>query len=161
VYERWNESSEGPVREGEADLEPAIYVFFAPRLRHPDLPVEIINRRDLMNRMPTRHFLNLQRARFHQLAICVGSRGTHHVDSVPFDLSPGIVLHIRAGQVQKFESPDSDALMVIWPVEHDPHNGATHCRQYGRSTWLLLAAHVCRYGRIGEAASSMPDAVSV
>ncbi len=63
--------------------------------------VEVINRRDLMNRMRTRHFLNLQRARFHQLAICVGGRGTHPVDSVPFDLSPGIVLPIRPRQVQK------------------------------------------------------------
>jgi quercetin dioxygenase-like cupin family protein len=87
--------------------------------------MEIINRRDLMNRMPTRHFLNLQRAQFHQLAICVGGRGTHPVDSVPFDLSPGIALHIGPGQAQKFESPDFDALMVIWPVEYDPHNGAT------------------------------------
>jgi quercetin dioxygenase-like cupin family protein len=93
--------------------------------------MEIINRRDLMNRMPTRHFLNLQRARFHQLAICVGGRGTHPVDSVPFDLSPGIALHIRPGQVQKFESPDSDALMVIWPVDFDPHTGATQSRISG------------------------------
>lgn len=107
--------------EASAELEPAIDVFFDPQLAHPDLPIEVVDRQPLMARMPERHLRNLQRARFHQLVVCTGGSGRHHVDFHPFELSMGKALHIRPGQVQKFEAiPEFDACMVIWPVEHDP-----------------------------------------
>ncbi len=109
--------------EGEetAKREPAIDVFFAPQNRPSGVPVEVLDRQELMERMPERHMLNLQRARFHQLIVCTEGSGTHHVDFSPYELSKGTVLHIRPGQVQEFEhTPTLVADMIIWPVEHQP-----------------------------------------
>lgn len=109
--------------EVEGDREPAIDVFFAPQHQPGGVPVEILKRQELMERMSERHMRNLQRARFHQLIVCTQGQGTHHVDFLPHSLSRGTVLHIRPGQVQKFEeTPTLMAEMVIWPVEYHPQS---------------------------------------
>ncbi len=112
--------------EGEEKREPAIDIFFDPQHHSGGLPVEILDRQELMERMPDRHMRNLQRARFHQLVVCSAGHGTHHVDFAPHRLSAGTVLHIRPGQVQKFEeTPTLVADMAIWPVEHHPHSASS------------------------------------
>ena len=101
--------------------EPTIDVFYEPQHQPGSVPVEILERQELMERMPDRHMRNLQRARFHQLIVCTEGSGTHHVDFLAHPLTSGSVLHIRPGQVQKFEqTPTLVAEMVIWPVEHHP-----------------------------------------
>lgn len=105
----------------EEPREPAIDVFFEPHHQPDHVPVEILERQEMMQRMPDRHMRNLQRARFHQLLVCTEGRGVHHVDFAPYALSAGTVLHIRPGQVQKFEkTPTLVAEMVIWPAESNP-----------------------------------------
>ena len=123
--EQGGEEGGGEEREESKEVhEPAIDIFFAPQHQPSDLPIEILERQELMERMPARHMRNLQRARFHQLLVCTSGTGTHHVDFVPYALSEGIVLHIRPGQVQRFEeTPKLAAEMIIWPVEHDPKIG--------------------------------------
>ena len=111
----------GESLESPAEREPAIDVFFEPQHQPGGVPVEVLRRQELMERMPERHMRNLQRARFHQLIVCTEGSGTHHVDFSPFVLSTGTVLRIRPGQVQEFEhTPTLVADMVIWPIEHHP-----------------------------------------
>ena len=71
--------------------EPAIDVFYEPQHQPGSVPVEILERQELMERMPDRHMRNLQRARFHQLILCTEGSGTHHVDFLPHALTSGSV----------------------------------------------------------------------
>lgn len=100
-----------------ADQAP-LEVGYAPQQRHRSLPVEVVDRQELLARIAGRELASRQRTGFHQLIVCTGGHGTHHVDFEPIELAAGSLLRIHPGQVQRFE-PDSvlEAHMVIWPIE--------------------------------------------
>lgn len=99
-----------------ADREP-IGIPFAPQSRHRHLPVEILNRSELVERIAGSELASRQRAEFHQLVICTAGTGTHNVDYEAVPLSRGTLLRIHPGQVQQFvPNSDVEALMVVWPI---------------------------------------------
>ncbi|MEM8922683.1 MAG: helix-turn-helix transcriptional regulator [Actinomycetota bacterium] len=93
-------------------------VEFSPQQGHRNLPVEVLDRSELMARLQSREVAIRQRVGFHQLLLCTEGTGRHIVDFEPVELSPGTVLRIYPGQVQQFV-PDAafEAAMVVWPVE--------------------------------------------
>lgn len=99
-----------------------IDVAYAPQRRHPLLPVEIVDRSELLPRITAQQLASRQRTGFHQLVACTDGHGIHNVDFEPIELTAGTVLRIHPGQVQRFEvEPVFEALMVIWPAEsHHP-----------------------------------------
>ena len=83
--------------------------------QHPLLPVEVLSRAEMRRRAGPTELGSRQRAHFHQLIVCSGGHGVHHVDFEPIKMQTGTVLHIHPGQVQEFRfEPDFDAHMVIY-----------------------------------------------
>ncbi len=112
------------VKSGHLADEPPLEVGYAPQGRHRLLPVEVVDRAELIERIAGRELNSRQRADFHQLVVCTSGAGTHYVDFEPVAFSVGTVLRIYPGQVQRFiPDPRFEAAMVVWPVEshhHDP-----------------------------------------
>lgn len=102
----------------EALDAPPIGVIYAPQAQHPSLPVEVLTRSDIVNRITCRELSSRQRADFHQLVVCTEGSGTHHVDFVPVTMHAGSVLRIFPGQVQQFVLEQwFEAVMMVWPAE--------------------------------------------
>lgn len=104
-----------------ADQSP-IDVGYAPQNRSQLLPVEVLDRSQLLERIAGRELKRQQRTRFHQLIVCTGGSGSHEVDYEPVQMSAGTLLRVHPGQVQQIiELPLFDALMLVWPAEsHHP-----------------------------------------
>lgn len=86
--------------------------------RHERLPVEVVQRSAVLERIAGRELVQRQRVGFHQLVVCLDGEGVHHVDFEPLPLRAGTVLRIYPGQVQRFSvEPAFEALMVLWPSD--------------------------------------------
>lgn len=93
-------------------------VVFAPVNGRRNLPVEVVERSDVLRRTAVR---GLQRPRFHQLVIVTAGEGAHEVDFRVIPLRRGSMLRVWPGQVQRFlRDPAIEATMLVWPEEsHD------------------------------------------
>lgn len=81
----------------------------------PRLPIEVLNRSDLKGRAGPFELRRRQRAQFHQLILCTGGVGVHHVDFEPIEMRTGTLIHIHPGQVQEFHfDSEFDAVMVVY-----------------------------------------------
>lgn len=93
-----------------------IGVPYAPQNHPASLPVEVIDRSELVGRIAGRELDSYQRAEFHQLIVCTAGAGVHYVDYEPVQLRAGTLLRIYPGQVQQFMlDSDLEVSMVIWP----------------------------------------------
>lgn len=100
----------------QPDRQP-IGIPFSPQHRHKGLPVEVLNRSEVVDRIAARELASRQRAEFHQLVVCTHGSGTHNVDYEPITLQPGTLLRIHPGQVQQFVTESElTARMVVWPA---------------------------------------------
>lgn len=119
--------------------EALIEIEYAPR--HRLLPVEVVSRSELLPRMMAREMASRQRAGFHQLILCTAGHGTHYVDFEPVHVSPGTLLRIHPGQVQRFAAETVfEADMVIWPIEShpaDPSAPAWYPGSHASTRWHL------------------------
>ncbi len=108
--------------ERPPELGSPFEVDYNPERLHPLLPVEVLDRSDLVGRLSHREASYRQRASFHQLIVCTAGQGSHEVDFEPLKLNRGTVLRIYPGQVQQFvPDPVFEARMVVWPREsHHP-----------------------------------------
>lgn len=129
------------VVSGHLPGQSPIEVHYAPQGRHQLLPVEVVDRQEVMARITAQELTSRQRTSFHQLVVCTGGAGNHHVDFESIELSRGTLLRIHPGQVQQFDS-DSDvsAQMVIWPIEShhaDPTAPAWYPGSVSPTRWHL------------------------
>ena len=89
----------------------------------PGLPVEVVDRSELLERKKDDELPYRQRVGFHILYLVTCGSGMHHVDFEPVEMKPGTVLHIHPGQVQRFQvDPPFEALMLLWRIEFDPED---------------------------------------
>lgn len=87
---------------------------FHPR-PHPLLPVEVIHRPEIRRRADPAILRVRHRHDFHQLIICGGGHGFHHVDFEPIEMRAGRVLHVHPGQVHEYQfEPDFEACVVVY-----------------------------------------------
>lgn len=90
-----------------------IQVGFASR-RHPDLPVEVIERADIVRRLGTTRLQRPERLDFHVLVVMRSSGGVHGVDFDRIAAVPGRLIWVRPGQVQRWDASASfDATLVL------------------------------------------------
>lgn len=112
------------VSRRSADPVP-IEIRYAPQLGHELLPVEVLQRSEVVQRVPGTELASRQRPGFHLLIVCTAGGGTHVVDYDPVRLSAGTVLRVHPGQVQQFRPEASfEAVMVVWPVDSHPADPA-------------------------------------
>ncbi|MEM7271960.1 MAG: AraC family transcriptional regulator [Actinomycetota bacterium] len=118
-----------------------IEVGYAPQRRHPLLPAEVIDRAELLSRISGHELASRQRVDFHQLIVCTGGRGVHHVDYEEIEMSPGTALRVYPGQVHRIVSePVFAADIVVWPVEShhaDPVAPAWYPGSSAPTRWQL------------------------
>lgn len=118
-----------------------IEVEYAPQRRHRLVPVEVVDRSELIDRIAARELTHRQRATFHQLVLCTAGHGTHYVDFEPVEFTAGTLLRIHPGQVQQFvPEPTFEAKLVIWPVEShhtDPASPAWYPGSDVPTRWQL------------------------
>ena len=87
---------------------------FRPR-PHPLLPVEVISRSEIQRRRKNANLGGRHTHDFHQLVVCEGGEGVHHVDLEPIPMHPGRVLHIHPGQTHEYQfEPDFEASVVVY-----------------------------------------------
>ncbi len=112
------------------ESERAVEVSFQPQGRHPELPVEVFDREELLARIPQSHRGRRHRTDFHLLLICVDGSASHFVDFVEYRLTPGTAIRIRPGQTYEYVDISELAVFtVIWRAEH-------HVDQKGRPPWF-------------------------
>ena len=88
-------------------------VEFASGL-HPELPVEVVARRDLIGRMDRDFFTRPDRPAFDIAIVVHDGSGQHQVDFENISLLPGRLLRVRPGQVQTWDvDADLDATIVL------------------------------------------------
>lgn len=110
--------------------EPVVEVSFRPQGRNPSLPVEVFDRDELVGRIPASHRGRRHRTDFHLLLICVAGSGTHIVDFVEYELTPGAAIRVRPGQTYEYVDLDGLSMFtVIWRAEH-------HITEPGRPPWF-------------------------
>lgn len=98
------------VGTGHDSIQP---VEFASRI-HPNLPVEVIERENLMRRLPAEHLTRPQRPSFRSLLLVRSGQGAHTVDFVEIPLRPGRLVQVLPGQVQSWDTEsDADATLVL------------------------------------------------
>ena len=82
--------------------------------RHPDLPVEVLVRSDLLARVDRAHFEAPQRADFHSLILMRSAGGSHRVDFEDVEAKPARLVQVRPGQLAKWDLDGRyDATAVI------------------------------------------------
>lgn len=87
---------------------------FKPR-SHPLLPVEVISRSEIRRRRKNANLGGRHTHDFHQLIVCHGGDGFHHVDREQIAMHPGRVLHIHPGQTHEYQfDPDFQANVVVY-----------------------------------------------
>lgn len=94
--------------------QPAIVsVPFATR-RHADLPVEVLERREIFERVGPERLTRPERPTFHELMLMRSEGGVHTVDFETIEARPGRLVWIRPGQVQSWQiGADYDATLVL------------------------------------------------
>ncbi|MEV4316083.1 AraC family transcriptional regulator [Actinocrispum sp. NPDC049592] len=119
-------------------------VGFAP-LRGPGLDFEAMSIAAVSRRVPTGWALHPHRTDFHSIALVRAGRGEHTVDFVTYPCSPGTLLWIRPGQVQRFEADTQlDAPMMVFTAAFPP--------RFGTADRLLTAARgLTRWDAVGPA----------
>lgn len=116
-------------------------VRFMPRYPNQLIPVEIVDRQELIARMKGRDLGDRERADFHILVVCTSGTGSHYVDYQSIELSAGVLLRIHPGQVQRYVvDSDLEATMVIWPREShhaDPDDDRWFPGSASPTSWKL------------------------
>ena len=98
------------VESGQTGIRP---VEFESR-RHPHLPVEVIEWRELLERVPPSLLAAPQRPTFHLLLLVRAGRGSHTVDFTEIRARPRRLIRIRPGQVQVWNTEEHvDASVVL------------------------------------------------
>ena len=94
--------------------QPAIIaVSFATR-RHADLPVEVLDRREIFERVGPERLTRPERPTFHELMLMRSGGGVHTVDFEAIEARAGRLVWIRPGQVQSWQtSADYEATLVL------------------------------------------------
>ena len=117
------------VESGHTQVRP---VEFDSRL-HPGLPVEVVERRELVARVERAYLAAPQRPSFHLLLLMRSSRGSHMVDFTEIPAQPARLVQVRPGQVQVFRTEvDFDATLVLaQPATMPAHPWFPGHRSYG------------------------------
>ena len=98
------------VESGQEQIRP---VDFDSRL-HARLPVEVIERQELLARVDPTHLAAPQRPSFHAFLLMRSTPGSHTVDFTEIPAQPGRLLQIRPGQIQVWNTQvDFDATFVL------------------------------------------------
>lgn len=98
------------VESGQQKIKP---VDFYSR-RHPLLPVEVVERRELIKRVDPERFASPQRPSFEALMLMRSAQGSHTIDFTEIPTRPGRLLRIRPGQIQAWHTDvDFDATLVL------------------------------------------------
>ncbi|MEM8618871.1 MAG: helix-turn-helix transcriptional regulator [Actinomycetota bacterium] len=81
---------------------------------HAALPVEVLQRRDVIARFDRAHFARPQRHTFRQLMLVHGSGGYHSIDFERVALLPRRLIALRPGQVHRWDaSTPTEATIVL------------------------------------------------
>ncbi|MEM7138991.1 MAG: helix-turn-helix transcriptional regulator [Myxococcota bacterium] len=81
---------------------------------HPDIPIEVIERAELMQRFPPEYFAAPQRHSFSMMILVRAGRGTHTVDFREVPAVAGRLFQTWPGQVQLWHpTGDFDASLVL------------------------------------------------
>ena len=84
----------------------------------PGLPVEVVDYRDVLERMGAEHLASAQRPSFGVLLVVAAGSGTHTLDFEHMKLVRGRMMFIRPGQVHQWHASDSlEAKVVIARAE--------------------------------------------
>lgn len=84
----------------------------------PGLPVEVVDYRELLERMGSEHLASAQRPSFGILMVIADGSGTHTLDFELIKLARGRMMFIRPGQVHQWHASDSlHAKIVIARAE--------------------------------------------
>lgn len=95
----------GPAGIRSVDFESAV---------HPQLPVEVVERRHLFARVGRTGLIRPERPSFHLLLLMRSPRGSHKVDFTEIPSRPGRLIHVRPGQIQVYDTKaDFDATLVL------------------------------------------------
>lgn len=98
------------VESGQEEIRP---VDFDSRL-HARLPVEVIERHELLARVDPADLASPQRPSFYLLLLMRSHRGSHTVDFTDIPAQPGRLIHVRPGQIQVFNTKVGfDATLVL------------------------------------------------
>lgn len=98
------------VESGQPRIVP---VEFASR-RHEDLPVEVLERGEILGRVAPARLARPERLSFHEMMLMHSDGGTHTVDFETVPARRGRLLWIRPGQVQAWDfSSDFEATLVL------------------------------------------------
>lgn len=95
--------------------------------RHEDLPVEVLDRAELLRRIGHQTLRTPERPSFHVLVLVRSGSGVHRVDFAEVELIPGRAVRVWPGQVQE------------WDVEGDYEASVVICRpiELDRAPWTL------------------------
>lgn len=97
----------------ESGQPPIVPVEFASS-RHVDLPVEVLEKREIFQRVAPERLARPERPSFHELMLMRSQGGTHTVDFEPVPARRGRLLWIRPGQVQAWAADaDFEATLVL------------------------------------------------
>jgi hypothetical protein len=97
----------------ERGQPPIIPVEFSSR-RHADLPVEVLERREIFSRVDQARLRQPERLAFHALMLMRSDGGTHTVDFEDIRARSGRLLWFRPGQVQAWSTTaDFEATLVL------------------------------------------------
>jgi AraC-like DNA-binding protein len=102
-----------------ASGQPAIQPLEFESSIHPDLPVEVLERSELIGRFgqsppPDRPF-------FHALHLVHSGQGVHIIDFERVQLKPGRLVHIRPGQIQSWDAKcNCEATLVFSRLANVP-----------------------------------------
>ena len=98
------------VESGQASIRPLAYAS----QQHPGLPVEVVERAELIARLGPDWFAVPERPSFHMLLLARSGEGAHGVDFVDIPVRAGRFVQIRPGQVQRYDTcSDFDASLVL------------------------------------------------
>ncbi len=87
------------------------------------IPVEVVQRSEVLSRIGRRELTSRQRSGFHVLMACTEGHGTHDVDFEALEVRPGTLVRIHPGQVHRFvPEPGFEAAMVLWPAVEQPRD---------------------------------------
>lgn len=87
-------------------------VDFDSRL-HDRMPVELLDRHELLRRVDPARLGMPQRPRFHILILMGSDKGSHAVDFVEIEARKGRMIHVRPGQVQVWNTKDDFEATVV------------------------------------------------
>ena len=107
------------VETGQRDIH---RIDFASRI-HARLPVEVIERRELVGRVDPAQLSAPQRPSFYALLLMRSFNGSHTVDFTEIPSQPGRLVLVRPGQVQRWNTgSEFDATLVL----SQPATPSTH-----------------------------------